>query len=340
MAPKKIMVLGIESSCDDTGASIVDEDFNIYSNVVSSQTIHEKFGGVLPELASREHIRNILTIIDLAFKRAKRDLDDINAVAVSTGPGLIGSLIVGLSFAKSFAYSLGMPLIAVNHVFAHVWANFLEHSDISFPFIALIVSGGHTELVHFIDERTFKVLGATVDDAAGEAFDKIGKLLGLPYPGGPAIDKIAQKGDKNTISFPLPMIDQDNFNFSFSGLKTAAALYLQNHNIKLGNPDVYDFAASFQNAIVEVLFRKSIAAAEELHLNTIVLAGGVAANTALRNRFNKYAQEHDSRIYFPSPKLCTDNAAMIASAGITKYRNREFADLSINASAIKGLYSV
>lgn len=340
MNTNKILILGIESSCDDTGAAIVDENFKVHSSIVSSQTVHEKFGGVLPELASREHIRNILPIIDLALRRARVDLNEVSAVAVSTGPGLIGSLIVGLSFAKSFAYSLSRPLIAVNHIFAHVWANFLEHPELSFPFLALIVSGGHTELVHFIDERNFKVLGKTVDDAAGEAFDKIGKLLGLPYPGGPAIDKISQKGDKNKIRFPLPMIEQDNFDFSFSGLKTAAALYLQDNDIKPNSPEVYDFAASFQNAIVEVLFRKTTVAGEKLGLNTIVLAGGVAANTALRSRFNKYGKEHHISIYFPSPRLCTDNAAMIAAAGITKYRNKEFTELSINASSIKGLYSV
>jgi N6-L-threonylcarbamoyladenine synthase len=340
MKNNKILILGIESSCDDTGAAIVNEDFKVYSNIVSSQTIHEKFGGVLPELASREHIRNILPIIDIALKSAEADLDDIDAVAVSTGPGLIGSLLVGLSFAKSFAYALGKPLIAVNHILGHVWANFLEYPELSFPFLALIVSGGHTELVHFIDERRFKVLGKTVDDAAGEAFDKIGKLLGLPYPGGPAIDKISQKGDKNKIQFPLPMIDQDNFNFSFSGLKTASALYLRDNKITPGDPEIYDFASSFQNAIVEVLFRKTISALHKLNLNTIVLAGGVAANTALRNQFSKYGEKHNISLFFPSPQLCTDNAAMIAAAGITKYRNKEFAHLSINASSIKGLYSV
>ena len=333
-------ILGIETSCDDTSAAIVDENFHIYSNIISSQKIHEKFGGVVPELASREHIKGIMPIVKLVLKNAEMTLSEIDAIAVSVKPGLIGSLLVGVSFAKGLAYSLGKPLISVNHILGHVCANFLEHKDIEFPFISLIVSGGHTELVKFQSIDNFEILGRTVDDAAGEAFDKIGKILNLPFPGGPEIDRIAKKGDKNSIKFPLPMINRPNYDFSFSGLKTSAALYIQENNINLNSKNIYNFAASFQNAIVKVLFRKTIAVIEKYNIKTVLLAGGVAANSELRNIFKVYSKKHDRRIFFPTKELCTDNAAMIAAAGIFKYQKRQFAGLDQNASSQKGLHKI
>ncbi len=334
---KDIIVLGIETSCDDTSIAVVDSNFHIYSNIISSQVIHKKFGGVVPELASREHIKGIIPIMDIALKRAKLSLDKIDAIAVSTNPGLIGSLLVGLSFAKGLAYSMGKPLISVNHILGHVFANFLEHPEIEFPFIALIVSGGHTELVNFSSFDNFEVIGRTVDDAAGEAFDKIGKLLKLSFPGGPEIDNLAKNGDKHAISFPLPMIKQANYDFSFSGLKTSAALYIQDNNIDLSSENLYNFAASFQNSIVQVLFKKTISAIKENNIKTFLLAGGVAANSELRKIFDDYANEHNLNVFYPSQELCTDNAAMIACVGIFKYKKKQFADLNINGSSIKGI---
>ena len=335
---KKVTILGVETSCDDTSAAIVDNSFHIYSNIISSQAIHEKFGGVVPELASREHIKGIIPIVDIALKEAKLSLNNIDAIAVSVNPGLIGSLLVGVSFAKGLAYSLGKPLIAVNHILGHVFANFLEHKEIEFPFISLIVSGGHTELVKFISFDNFEILGRTVDDAAGEAFDKIGKLLNLPFPGGPEIDNLAKNGDKHAISFPLPMIKHPNYDFSFSGLKTSAALYIQDNNINLNSENLCNFAASFQNAIVQVLFRKTISAIIENNIKTVLLAGGVAANSELRKVFDDYANKYELNVFYPSQELCTDNAAMIAAASIFKYEKKQFADLNLNASSIKGLH--
>ena len=337
---KKVTILGIETSCDDTSAAVIDNSFHIYSNIISSQSIHEKFGGVVPELASREHIKGIMPIVDIALKEAKLSLNNIDAIAVSVNPGLIGSLLVGVSFAKGLAYSLGKPLIAVNHILGHVFANFLEQPEIEFPFMALIVSGGHTELVKFISFDNFEIMGRTVDDAAGEAFDKIGKLLNLPFPGGPEIDNLAKNGNKNAISFPLPMIKQANYDFSFSGLKTSAALYIQQNKINTNNENLCDFAASFQNAIVQVLFRKTISAIKENNIKTVLLAGGVAANSELRNVFDNFANKHDLCVFYPSEELCTDNAAMIAAASVFKYEKKQFADLNLNASSIKGFHQL
>ncbi|MCK4359687.1 MAG: tRNA (adenosine(37)-N6)-threonylcarbamoyltransferase complex transferase subunit TsaD [Candidatus Cloacimonetes bacterium] len=335
---KKVTILGLETSCDDTSAAIVDNSFHIYSNIISSQAIHEKFGGVVPELASREHTKGIIPIVDIALKEAKLSLNNIDAIAVSANPGLIGSLLVGVSFAKGLAYSLGKPLIAVNHILGHVFANFLTNKNIEFPFIALIVSGGHTELVKFLSFDDFEILGRTVDDAAGEAFDKIGKLLNLSFPGGPEIDNLAKKGDKHAISFPLPMIKHPNYDFSFSGLKTSAALYIQDNNINLNSENLCNFAASFQNAIVQVLFRKTISAIIENNIKTVLLAGGVAANSELRKVFDDYANKYELNVFYPSQELCTDNAAMIAAVGVFKYEKKQFADLNLNASSIKGLH--
>ncbi len=333
-------ILAIETSCDETSAAMIDSNFDIHSNVISSQPVHEKFGGVVPELASREHIKGVVHIVDLALKKAGKSRDEISAIAVSVNPGLIGSLLVGVSFAKGLAYSLGKPLIAVNHIMGHIFANFIEHKEIEFPFVSLVVSGGHTELVHFKSPEEFDVLGKTVDDAAGEAFDKIAKILGFSYPGGPDIDKLAEQGNKNKIDFPLPMIDKPNFDFSFSGLKTAASLYIQKNNISTESYSIHDFCASFQNAIVQVLFQKTKKAVQKYSIQNILLAGGVAANSALRKKFSLYAKRKKKNVFFPSSVLCTDNAAMIGAAAVFKYNRKEFADLSLNASSTKGIRKI
>lgn len=334
---KKPLILAIETSCDDTSAALVDGNCEVLSNLISSQEeVHLKYGGIVPELASREHIRTLIPIVEMALEKAEVDLKDIDAVAVSANPGLIGSLLVGVSFAKGLAFSLKKPLIAVNHIFGHVFANFLEHKDITFPFLSLIVSGGHTELVIFSSAVEYTILGKTVDDAAGEAFDKIGKLLGLPYPGGPHIDVLATSGNKLATEFPLPMLRHDNFDFSFSGLKTAGMLYLKEKG-DMDETQTHNFAASFQHAIVEVLFRKTIKALEEHSLKTLLLAGGVAANSELRSTFTQYCRKHNINLFYPSVEYCTDNAAMIGAAAQFKYRNKKFASLELNASAVKGM---
>lgn len=334
---KEPLILAIETSCDDTSAAIVDGRCDVLSNVISSQEeVHLKYGGVVPELASREHIRTLIPIVEMALEKADVTLDNIDAVAVSANPGLIGSLLVGVSFAKGLAFSLKKPLIAVNHIFGHVFANFLEHKGIEFPFLALVVSGGHTELVIFTSPVECRILGKTVDDAAGEAFDKIGKLLGLPYPGGPHVDKLAKEGNSTVLEFPLPMLKHDNFDFSFSGLKTAGMLYLKKKGDMAGK-ELHDFAASFQHAIIEVLFRKTIRALEENSLKTLLLAGGVAANSKLRSTFSDYCTNHHIALYYPSPLFCTDNAAMIGAAAQFKYKSKKFASLDLNASAVKGM---
>ncbi|MCD6330200.1 MAG: tRNA (adenosine(37)-N6)-threonylcarbamoyltransferase complex transferase subunit TsaD [Candidatus Cloacimonetes bacterium] len=334
---KKPLILAIETSCDDTSAALVDGNCDVLSNVISSQEeVHLKYGGIVPELASREHIRTLIPIVEMALEKADVNIKDVKAVAVSANPGLIGSLLVGVSFAKGLAFSLKKPLIAVNHIFGHVFANFLEHKDIKFPFLSLIVSGGHTELVIFSSAIKYTILGKTVDDAAGEAFDKIGKLLGLPYPGGPHIDALAIGGNKSAIEFPLPMLKHDNFDFSFSGLKTAGMLYLKGRD-EMNETQIHDFSSSFQYAIVEVLFRKTIRALEEHSIKTLLLAGGVAANSELRSTFTQYCAGHNINIYYPTAEYCTDNAAMIGAAAQFKYINKKFASLDLNASAVKGM---
>jgi len=334
---KKPLILAIETSCDDTSAALVDGNCDVLSNVISSQEeVHLKYGGIVPELASREHIRTLIPIVEMALEKADVNIKDVEAVAVSANPGLIGSLLVGVSFAKGLAFSLKKPLIAVNHIFGHVFANFLEHKDIKFPFLSLIVSGGHTELVIFSSAIKYTILGKTVDDAAGEAFDKIGKLLGLPYPGGPHIDALAIGGNKSAIEFPLPMLKHDNFDFSFSGLKTAGMLYLKGRD-EMNETQIHDFSSSFQYAIVEVLFRKTIRALEEHSIKTLLLAGGVAANSELRSTFTQYCADHNINIYYPTAEYCTDNAAMIGAAAQFKYINKKFASLDLNASAVKGM---
>jgi len=329
-------LLAIESSCDDTSVAIIDFNYKIVHQVTSSQVEHNRFGGVLPELASRLHIKNIMYLTELLIRESKINLNDIKAIAVSINPGLIGSLIVGLSFAKSFAWSLGIPLITVNHMMGHVFANYIEHR-ITPPFLALVVSGGHTELVFFNDENTFVTVGKTLDDSAGETFDKSAKLLNLGYPGGPVIDKYAKDGNPEFVKFPRALKQKDDYNFSYSGLKTAIKLYCHDKDSAFLEAHKSDLAASIQMAIIEPLISKTVRYAKVNNINKILLAGGVAANSLLKKLLQEKAASINAELYYPSLSLCTDNAAMIAAAAIPKYIAGQFSPLSVNAFSEKGI---
>lgn len=328
---KDVLILGIESSCDETAAAIVKNGREVLSNVINSQIkVHQQFGGVVPEVASRKHIENIALVVDSAFKQAQLKYQEIDAVAVTNLPGLIGALLVGLSFAKAFAYALSKPLIAVNHLHGHIYANFLEHHDIEFPAVCLVVSGGHTSLLYMQDISNYDIIGETRDDAAGEAFDKVARFLGLGYPGGPAIQKAASQGLPGRIKLPRVFLDKNNFEFSFSGLKTAA----MNEWKKLerrGQNNVYDMAAEFEAALVDVLVEKTIRAARQYQVKTVLLAGGVAANQTLRNMMINRTRAEGKQLYFPALPLCTDNAAMIAGNAHHCYIDGQFAPLTVNA---------
>lgn len=319
-----ILILGIETSCDETAAAVVEEGRFIHSNVIASQIeIHRQYGGVFPEMASREHIRAILPVIQEAMSKADISCEDLDGIAVTYGPGLAGSLLVGVNTAKGLALGRGLPLVGVNHLEGHIYANWLatdgEPPDIHFPFVCLIVSGGHTELVRVDNHGDYRRLGGTLDDAAGEAFDKVGRLLGLQYPGGPAIEQRAQEGDSMAFDLPRAWL-QGSWDFSFSGLKTAV-LRLVRALEREGKPlSVADLAASFQSAVVDVLAEKTIAAAQEFDTQQILLAGGVSANQSLRQRVRERAEV---AVLYPPPTLCTDNAAMIAAAGTVRFRAGE-----------------
>jgi len=328
---KDIKILGIETSCDETAASIVKDGRYILSNIINSQIdIHQQFGGVVPEVASRKHIENIAGVVDNAFKEAGLGYGDIDAVAVTNRPGLIGALLVGLSFAKGFAWTIDKPLLAVNHLHGHIYANLLENDDITFPAVCLVVSGGHTSLLYMRDITRYEIIGETRDDAAGEAFDKVARFLKLGYPGGPAIQKAAELGEAGQVKLPRVFLDKNAFEFSFSGLKTAA-MNLWKKMQKSGEQDVYALAAEFQRALVEVLIEKTIKAARVYQVNSVLLAGGVAANQELRQLMNAKACQENIRVYYPSVKLCTDNAAMIAGVAYQQYIDKSYAPLELNA---------
>ncbi len=328
---KDTLILGIETSCDETAAAIVKNGREILSNIINSQVnIHSQFGGVVPEVASRKHIENIGQVVYSAFLEAGLTYSDIDAVAVTNRPGLIGALLVGLSFAKSFAYALDRPLLAVNHLEGHIYANFLEHSGIDFPAICLVVSGGHTSLLYMSSIGEYELIGQTRDDAAGEAFDKVARFLGLGYPGGPAIQKAAEKGEPGRVVLPRVFLDRNDFEFSFSGLKTAS-MNEWNKLKRKGLADVNDLAAEFQAALVEVLVEKTIQAAIKYKVRSILIAGGVAANQELRNMMKNRSQELGLSVYYPSLELCTDNAAMIAGNANISYIMGNYAPLNINA---------
>lgn len=336
MVKNNIIILGIESSCDDTSASILKNEA-ILSNVVAGQNIHEQYGGVVPELASRAHQQNILPVIDVAIKKAGIQLEDIDAIAFTNGPGLLGSLLVGTSFAKALSLGLQIPMVTVNHMHGHVLAHFIDDNEKSkpnFPFLCLTVSGGHTQIVLVRDYLDMEVVGTTRDDAAGEAFDKTAKLLGLPYPGGPLIDKYAQLGNPNAFQFTKPNLP--DFEYSFSGLKTNVLQFLQKNTSK--NKDfikdnLNDICASLQKTIIDILFDKLILASQHYNIQEIAIAGGVSANSGLRKRLEEEGIKNQWKTHIPKFEYCTDNAAMIAIAGRYQYLAGNFADQRTTANA-------
>lgn len=330
---KDIKILAIESSCDETAASVVANGRELLSNVIASQIdIHKKFGGVVPEVASRKHIEVINAVVQEALEEAKLSIQDIDAVAVTYGPGLVGALLVGLQYAKGLAYSLKKPLIGVNHIEGHISANFIQHKDLEPPFVCLVVSGGHTFIVHMKDYGSFEVIGKTRDDAAGEAYDKVARALGLGYPGGPAIDKLAKEGNENAIKFPRANFHDDSLDFSFSGLKSAVLNYLNKMEMMKEEINKADVAASFQKAVVDVLTDNVIKTCRMRKVDKIAIAGGVASNSALRNSLIKAGEKDGIKVLFPEPILCTDNAAMIASAAYFEYRAGVRSPLNLNAA--------
>lgn len=328
---KDVYILGIESSCDETAAAVVKNGREVLSNIISSQiVIHRKFGGVVPEIASRKHIENIMPVIDEALQQANVSLEDIDAVAVTYGPGLVGALLVGLSAAKSLAWATDKPLIGVNHLEGHVFANFLTDPELEPPFMALVVSGGHTALLKVTGYNSFEMLGQTRDDAAGEAFDKIARVMGLQYPGGPEIEKLALGGNQHAIEFPIAKLDAP-YEFSFSGLKSAVINYLHNQEQAKREVNRADVAASFQNAVVDALVQKAVRAMKDTGLKKIVLAGGVSANKTLQTTLAQAMTKIGAELVHPMPILCTDNAVMIACRGYFMYQAGIESPLDLNA---------
>ncbi|MDX2163859.1 MAG: tRNA (adenosine(37)-N6)-threonylcarbamoyltransferase complex transferase subunit TsaD [Gammaproteobacteria bacterium] len=320
-------ILGIETSCDETGLAIYDSEKGLLGHDLYSQTdMHAKYGGVVPELASRDHIRRVTPLLDSVLRKSNLTLKDIEAVAYTAGPGLIGALLVGASFGKSLAWSLGVPSVAIHHMEGHLLAPLLETPAPEFPFIALLVSGGHTQLIHVKNIGDYKILGDTLDDAVGEAFDKVAKLLGLDYPGGAALSQLAKKGNSSTYKFSRPMTDRPGLDFSFSGLKTQVL-----HQVKNYSPE--NIAASFQEAVIDTLVIKSKRALEENHTNQLVVAGGVSANHLLRERLNHLMKKLEGNVFFPRPEFCTDNGAMIAFAGYKRLQLAQDDSLQIKARA-------
>ena len=323
-------VLGIETSCDETSAAVVDSH-SIQSNIIATQHIHEQYGGVVPEFASRAHIQKIVPIVQLALQKAGIDYSDIDGLAVTYGPGLAGSLLVGMCFAKALALRLNIPFIGVNHIEGHLLAVHANEQDIQYPAIGLVASGGHTILIHIQSPLQYRIIGQTIDDAAGEAFDKVAKILGLGYPGGPAIEKQAASGNDDAIVFPRALLEKDNFNFSFSGLKTSVLYHvesLKRQNTPLQVPDI---CACFQKAVIDVLLQKSLMAVEKYQCHTLLLAGGVVRNNTLRQHFEELVVKNGVHFYVPAPELCTDNAAMIARAGYYHLQNGEISGFDLDA---------
>lgn len=329
---KNIKILAIESSCDETSAAVVVDGREVLSNIIASQIdIHKKFGGVVPEVASRKHVEVINAVVQEALDEAKITIKDIDAVAVTYGPGLVGALLVGLQYAKGVAFSINKPLIGVNHIEGHISANFIEHRELEPPFICLVVSGGHTFIVHMKDYGSFEVIGETRDDAAGEAYDKVARALGLGYPGGPKIDKLAKEGNENAIKFPRANFHDNSMDFSFSGLKSAVLNYLNKMEMTGEEINKADVAASFQKSVVDVLTDNVITTCKKRGVDKVAIAGGVASNSALRNNLIKEGNKRGIKVLFPSPILCTDNAAMIGSAAYFEYIRGVKSPLSLNA---------
>lgn len=326
------LILAIESSCDETAAAVVRNGREVLSNVISSQIdLHTLYGGVVPEIASRKHIERINQVIEEALSTAGISLAQTDAVAVTYGPGLVGALLVGVAEAKAIAYAAGKPLVGVHHIEGHIAANFIEHPELEPPFLSLVVSGGHTHLVRVEDYGVFTILGRTRDDAAGEAFDKVARAIGLGYPGGPKIDRVAREGDPEAIAFPRTHMEDAPYDFSFSGLKSAVLNYINGCRMKGQEYRQADIAASFQKAVTDVLVGNAMRAVEEYHADRFAIAGGVAANSALRQAMKEACEERDVKLYYPSPVYCTDNAAMIGVAGYYEYRKGVRHGLDLNA---------
>ncbi len=330
-----MLTLGIETSCDETSVAILEGEDKLRAHIVLTQDEHIRYGGVVPEIASRAHLRTLLPIIREAMKRASCELGDIDIIGVTHGPGLIGSILVGLATAKGLSLSLDRPLIGVNHVEAHLFANLLERPDLSGPFIGLIVSGGHTTLAEVKDWGSYSLLGRTRDDAVGEAFDKVARLLGLPFPGGPSVEKAAEGGNEHFAGFPKPMSGSadkaSSYDFSYSGLKTAVVNFCKSREDTDQKSHIADICASFQSAAVELLVRKSMMAMEDLGISRLVLAGGVASNRRLRDELLKAVGERGGSLFYPSPLLCTDNGAMVARTALFHYQRGREDDLDIDA---------
>ena len=329
---KDIYILGIESSCDETAASVVKNGREVLSNVISSQIdLHTLYGGVVPEIASRKHIERINQVIEEALTTAHMTLDDLDAIGVTYGPGLVGALLVGVAEAKAISYAKKLPLVGVHHIEGHISANYIENPDLEPPFVCLVVSGGHTHLVVVRDYGKYEILGRTRDDAAGEAFDKVARAIGLGYPGGPKIDKISKEGNPDAIAFPRPKFEDSPYDFSFSGLKSAVLNYLNGCQMKGIEVNRADVAASFQKAVCDVLVEHAMIAVKESGLNKFAIAGGVASNSALRAAFEKACAERQIEFYHPSPIFCTDNAAMIGSAAYYEFIAGKRDGLDLNA---------
>lgn len=332
MNNKDIKILAIESSCDETAASVVINGRNIISNVINSQIkIHTEYGGVVPEIASRKHMENIVNVVDEALKEADMTLNDLDAIAVTNGPGLVGALLVGVSFAKTLAWSINKPLIPVNHIEGHICANYPENKDLEPPFVILVISGGHTYLAICSEYGKYEIVGQTRDDAAGEAFDKVARAIGLGYPGGPKVDKLSKSGNPDAFDFPIAHIADAPFDFSYSGVKSAVLNQLNTAKMNGMEINSADVAASFQKAIIGSTVPKAIALCKEKNINKLAIAGGVASNSALREALQSACDKEGIQFCSPSPVMCTDNAAMIGAAAYYKYLNNEFSGLDLNA---------
>ena len=332
MIDGKFAILAIESSCDETAAAVVLEGRDVRSNVISSQIdIHKAYGGVVPEIASRHHLDNVNWVCEKALADAGTSMDDIDAIGVTYGPGLVGALLIGLATAKAYALATGKPLIGVHHIHGHICANYIEHKDLEPPFMALVISGGHTNIVEVTDYNELHVLGGTRDDAAGEAFDKVARVLGLGYPGGPLIDKIAKEGNPDAVEFKRVFLEKGSMDFSFSGIKTGVLNYVNSEKQAGREINIADVAAGFQQAVLDVVVAKTIDAALSLNKDKIVVAGGVAANSRLRGMLSDECEKHGLKLYHPSPILCTDNAAMIGCAAYYKYQAQGADDLTLDA---------
>ena len=328
----KLLTLAIESSCDETAAAVMLEGREVLSNIISSQIeIHKQYGGVVPEIASRHHLENVNTVVDQALEEAGVTIDDVDMIGVTYGPGLVGALLIGLATAKAYALAADKPLIGVHHIQGHISANYIEHKDLEPPFMSLIISGGHTNIVEVTGYNQCMVLGGTRDDAAGEAYDKVARVLGLGYPGGPLIDRLAKQGDPHAVEFKRVFLEKGSLDFSFSGIKTGVLNYINSEKQAGREINQADVAASFQAAVLDVIVAKTVKAAKDMDKDKIVLAGGVASNSRLRKMMSEECEKNGIKLYYPSPILCTDNAAMIGCAASYKYIAGERDDLTLDA---------